>query len=174
MRVTTRVKITNDKLPGLSARLRQGAAALVADVAEQTAERARQNIISNGSVRTGALLNGVRVESTGELAAEVVSEREGGDATVPVFVEYGTVRAPAKPYFRPALESVRPEFYAGAGEVVDAAASGKARIRRSPGPAGGAGFVTQLRRSVRKGQRIARDAEREANKLSEDEQPKRR
>ena len=81
---------------------------------------------------------------------------------------------PARPYFRLAVETVRPEFYAAAGEVVDAAAGGTARIRRSPGPAGGAGVVTQLRRGIREDRQLARDVEREVDALSADERPERR
>lgn len=108
------VTITRNLLDGMSGRAHRWAAGLTSDTAGEIQARARQHLRANGSIRTGALYNGVQVTSQGDTAYTVMSTREvgGDDPDVPRYVEFGTVHASARPYFTPAVEETRPRFNA--------------------------------------------------------------
>lgn len=81
------------------------------------ADKAKENLVANGSVDTGALLRSVgvfrdskkqRVRGTGHV---VVGFRKikGSPSRRAHFVEFGTIYQPARPFMRPALDEKGPE-----------------------------------------------------------------
>lgn len=87
-------------LPGLArAGVRAAIAKAVADVEAQAKVRA--------PVDTGALRNSITGALTGDTAGEVTA-----GVSYAVYQEYGTSRAPARPFMHPAADAVRPSFEA--------------------------------------------------------------
>lgn len=54
---------------------------------------------------TGALMQSIYHEKTGDLSASV-----GSRLVYALFLEYGTTKMGARPFFRPAVERMRPKF----------------------------------------------------------------
>lgn len=96
------LKVLFNRLPTLAAEIKSQGAALVAETAQHVATGAQQR----APVRTGRLRDGITVEGSGS-ASRVVSE-----APYSVYVEYGTSRMGAQPFFWPALEAERPVYLA--------------------------------------------------------------
>lgn len=76
------------------------------DVAEQTADKVKQNIERKKVIDTGALLNSITAEKRGN---DGVVVRDG--VSYGVYNEFGTDKMAARPFFVPAVEQ--------AGEVIE-------------------------------------------------------
>ena len=90
------------KVPGAARRLVQRA---VLDVEGQAKQRS--------AVDTGAMRNSISGRMTGDTSGEV-----GVGQEYAVYVEYGTVNAPAQPFIHPAVDAVRPSFLSAAAKLV--------------------------------------------------------
>jgi HK97 gp10 family phage protein len=126
------VRTVFNRLPNLAGEMKSAGAALVAETARKIAADAAQR----APVRTGALRDSIRVEGAGSSSTVV--------AGVPyaVYVEYGTSRMGAQPFFWPALEANRPVYLAawkailaGTGRRAGSAtvSPGRGTIRRVTG-----------------------------------------
>lgn len=60
---------------------------------------------ANAPVDTGTLKNSIQAIRVGKAHWKVIVGVDYG-----IYVEYGTVHNAAQPYFRPAIQAVRPEF----------------------------------------------------------------
>ncbi len=74
------------------------------DAAEAVAERARQNIIEQGLVDSGFMLDTTGARKAGD------GYSVGTDAHYGEFVEFGTWKMSARPWLIPAIESASGEF----------------------------------------------------------------
>lgn len=91
-----------NRLPTLAAELKSAGDALV----QETAQKIAADAAGRAPVDTGRLRDGIKAEGSG-MASTVTSE-----APYSTFVEYGTSRAGAQPFFWPALEANRPVYLA--------------------------------------------------------------
>lgn len=101
-RTGVEVKVIFNRLPEIAGRLRADGAALVQETADNVATGAQQR----APVDTGYLRANIHRQGSG-LDATVVSE-----APYSGYVEYGTGRMGARPFFWPALEAERPIYLA--------------------------------------------------------------
>ncbi len=88
--------------------VREGIIEALSNAAHGIEEGAVKNLKANGSVRTGTLISsfpGNTSIDTTELTAVA-----GTDVVYAPYLEYGTTRQKAKPYFNPAVEDVRPKY----------------------------------------------------------------
>jgi HK97 gp10 family phage protein len=96
-----------DALRRMFADLSDSARREVAEVVRDSAEEVKREAVARVRVRTGETQKSIFRKSTGRgLSAEVGSSYTGR------FLEFGTVRQPARPFLFPALEIVRPRFFA--------------------------------------------------------------
>jgi HK97 gp10 family phage protein len=103
---------------GLSAAVRGAAASTVAKAALEMQAEARRL----APVRTGRLRDSIRARQLGPTSWVVeIGVDYGG------YVEFGTSRAPARPYMRPAFEKVKAKFGDLAAKEFDAAIARAAR-----------------------------------------------
>lgn len=100
-KVTVRVEVKQNDFPRLAKLLPQLAAQAVTKAAADLMAFARMN----APVLTGHLMNSITVQPVSALAA-IVSV----GALYGLFVEFGTRRMAAQPFFMPAVELVRPQF----------------------------------------------------------------
>lgn len=105
------MKLTNNKLPGLSATLQNAVASLIEQAAQTTALEARQRV----PVDTGRLKEGIRVEQQGKFAWRVTSKKFYGR-----FHEYGTVKMAAHPFMTPAARRARKWLNSNLKQIEDA------------------------------------------------------
>lgn len=126
------VKILFNRLPTLAAELKAAGAAHVEKTADNLVTGARQR----APVRTGELRDSIHKEGGGSAATVVAS------APYAKYVEYGTSRMSARPFFWPVLEAERPiylavwrEILAGTGQRAGSATvtPGRATTRRRSG-----------------------------------------
>lgn len=124
----------------LPARFRDRVVATAVRAGASTLRKAaRQNIVSDGSVRTGMLWRSIAVKvkrynSRGVIWAGVGADRkivgtdENGKRIVPAnylhLVELGTAHSRARPFLRPALDANRTKIF---GDIQAAARKGLAR-----------------------------------------------
>lgn len=90
------VQVISDKLPDLLAAMPEAVALIVQHAAEAMTAAAQ----GNAPVRTGYLRDHIHTEMTGEAEATITSE-----APYSGFVENGTSRMGAQPFFTPAVEA---------------------------------------------------------------------
>jgi len=97
----------SSRLPEIAASMRPRVSQGVKRGAEKIADTARRNLESNGSVRTGDLINKINVVNAGPAEWKVVA----GDSTTfyAHMVEGGTDIAPPKPFLIPAMEEEQHE-----------------------------------------------------------------
>jgi HK97 gp10 family phage protein len=105
---TKHVTLTT-KIPRLRKELRKRAGEIVRKAALDIEAHAK----TLAPVDTGALRNSIRMEPTGELSAEVAVGVDYG-----LYVEMGTVHAPAQPFLTPAVEHARPAFEGALKQLV--------------------------------------------------------
>lgn len=109
LNVTVRVEIKSNRFGELAAKLPGLAALAVRKTAADLARMAAQL----APVDTGALRNSIQWSMSGPLAAIVAVGVNYG-----VYVEYGTRRMAAQPYFTPAVEWARPQFEAAVANAL--------------------------------------------------------
>lgn len=80
------------------------------DAALSLQERTMKNLTDNKSVRTGTLVKSFGRTPEIRKANGEISVIAGTDVEYAPYVEYGTSRMPAKPYFNPAFEETRSEL----------------------------------------------------------------
>lgn len=84
---------------------------------EQIVAKAALDIQANAQnaapVDTGMLRNSIQANRLGKHSWEVTVGADYG-----MYVEYGTVRMAAKPYFNPAIDKVRPQFMAALKGII--------------------------------------------------------
>lgn len=107
------VKLTDNRLGTLAATARRNAARLV----DRTAINIRQGAEALVPIDTGALKQSITVTDQGELTRTVTAG--GGTVTYAEHVEWGTSKAPAQPFFTPAVEAERPAFEQGVKGLLD-------------------------------------------------------
>ena len=102
------ITLTKNLLPAIAAKVpgavRQLVLRAVLDVEGQAKSRA--------AVDTGAMRNSISGQMTGDTSGEV-----GVGQEYAIYVEYGTVNAPAQPFMHPAADAVRPSFLAAAAKL---------------------------------------------------------
>lgn len=105
-RGTVRVRVVSDKWDELRGDLHRQAAAIVAKAAHDIEAATKRNIQNAGLIDTGAMVNGVTAQPTGDpLRWLVVSQQH-----YHLFHEYGTRFLPAIPTMTPAAEEVAGSF----------------------------------------------------------------
>jgi len=92
----------------------------VAAVVQETAEQIEDDAKALVPVDTGALQESIEAEKLKQLQWQVTAG--GGDVDYAVYVEYGTTRAPAQPYFNPAVDGARQGYREKVGAAVRGAA----------------------------------------------------
>lgn len=126
------VRVVFNRLPQLAADIKSQGEALVQTSADNIVAGAQDR----APVRTGRLRDGIQREGSG-MEAKVTSE-----APYSAYVEYGTSRMSAQPFFWPALEAERPIYLAawrailsGTGQRAGSATvlPGRGTIRRVTG-----------------------------------------
>jgi HK97 gp10 family phage protein len=95
-------QVSKNRFREVAARVHQE----LARVVEETAEQVRDAAQEQAPVRTGALRGSIRSEMTGELEATVTVGQTYG-----VYVEFGTSKQSAQPYFTPAFAGAEQRFY---------------------------------------------------------------
>ena len=110
--ITIKLVVTSNKLPGLSAAARRRVSQAVRKAAFDIEARAK----TKAPVDTGALKNSIQARAVDELTSEVIVGVSYG-----IYQEFGTVRMPAHPYLRPAVEEVRPAFEAAVAQAIEEA-----------------------------------------------------
>ena len=88
------------------AQLPAKASKVVAMSALQMEAQAKMNIVSMGAVDTGYMLGSVGIIEQSALSVTVAV----GAEEYPVYVEYGTSKMEARPFWRRARETVGPQF----------------------------------------------------------------
>ena len=88
------------------AQLPAKASKVVAMSALQMEAQAKMNIVSMGAVDTGYMLGSVGIIEQSALSATVAV----GAEEYPAYVEYGTSKMEARPFWRRARETVGPQF----------------------------------------------------------------
>jgi hypothetical protein len=125
------VQVRRNLLPGMDARLHKYIAGVTAESAGAIQAGARARV----PVDTGALYQGVEVVPADDTHYTVRSTRDvaGDDPAVPEFVEFGTRKMAARPYFTPAVEAERPQFNADTRALEGALMGGGAanRVQRA-------------------------------------------
>lgn len=107
--VSIAIEIMQNDFPRLAKALPHLAALAVSKAAADIMAFAR----TNAPVLTGYLMNSITVEMVAPLLALV-----SVGALYGVFVEFGTRHMPARPFFLPAIELVRPQFEAAIANAV--------------------------------------------------------
>jgi HK97 gp10 family phage protein len=109
------IKLTKefDRLPKLPAEVRRRLSLVVRKTAKDVEARAKVR----APVDTGALKGSIQARPVDELTSEVVVGQEYG-----IYQEFGTVRMPARPYLRPAVEEVAPAFEQAIAQAIEEAA----------------------------------------------------
>jgi HK97 gp10 family phage protein len=125
------VKVLFNRLPQLAADLKSQGEALVQDTAKKVAADAAQR----APVDTGRLRAGITVEGSG-MNSTVTSE-----APYSHYVEYGTSRMGAQPFFWPALEANRPVYLAAWRAILAGTGQRAGSATITPG------YATTFRRS---------------------------
>jgi HK97 gp10 family phage protein len=108
------LKVIFNRLPSLAAEIKAQGEALVEKTADDIATGAQQR----APVRTGQLRDSIHREGGGTEATVVA------DAPHAKYVEYGTSRMGARPFFWPALEANRPAYLAAWRAILAGAGSG--------------------------------------------------
>lgn len=103
------VDVLYDNIGKVTAVVAAAAAAAVAKSAHDIEAQAK----SRAPVRTGFLKNSIHAEQEGPHAWRVDVQAEYG-----AYVEFGTVRMSARPYFIPAVEQVRPSFQSAMAAII--------------------------------------------------------
>ena len=96
------------------AQLPAKASKVVAMSALQMEAQAKMNIVSMGAVDTGYMLGSVGIIEQSALSATVAV----GAEEYPAYVEYGTSKMEARPFWRRARETVTPQFRAAAEKLL--------------------------------------------------------
>ena len=94
------------KIDAAIARLPGEASRVVRSHGLQMEAEAKQNIVAMGAVDTGYMLGSVGIIEQSALSATVAV----GAEEYPVYVEYGTSKMEARPFWRRARETVTPLF----------------------------------------------------------------
>jgi len=102
------VAILSNRLPGLAAKVPGAARRLVQRAVVDVEGQAKQR----AAVDTGALRQSIGGRMIGDTSGEV-----GVGQEYAIYVEYGTVNAPAQPFMHPAADAVRPSFLAAAAKL---------------------------------------------------------
>ena len=98
-RAAAKIEQTIARLPGEASRVVRGHGL-------QMEAEAKQNIVAMGAVDTGYMLGSVGIIEKSALSATVAV----GAEEYPVYVEYGTSKMEARPFWRRARETVAPLF----------------------------------------------------------------
>lgn len=93
----SKVVSVKNKLPAIVKDLDTRGAELVERTAHLIAGKTKENLVAQGAVRTGNLLNSYQVEMEGRFAAIV-----GTAVAYAPHVEYGTAKMAARPHLTPA------------------------------------------------------------------------
>ena len=96
------------------AQLPAKASKVVAMSALQMEAQAKMNIVSMGAVDTGYMLGSVGIIEQSALSATVAV----GAEEYPAYVEYGTSKMEARPFWRRARETVTPLFWDAAEKLL--------------------------------------------------------
>lgn len=116
MSVTVRgLKALEKKVTVIDRKLGEEASKAAKESAQQVAERAKDNLVKNGSYRSGELYESVTIsrsdEQLGFLTGRTARDwRAGTNKFYGRFVEFGTVKQSAKPFLWPAWESLKDEI----------------------------------------------------------------
>ena len=102
------------KIDAAIARLPAKASKVVAMSALQMEAQAKMNIVSMGAVDTGYMLGSVGIIEQSALSATVAV----GAEEYPAYVEYGTSKMEARPFWRRARETVTPLFWDAAEKLL--------------------------------------------------------
>ena len=102
------------KIDAAIARLPGEASRVVRGHGLQMEAEAKMNIVSMGAVDTGYMLGSVGIIEQSALSATVAV----GAEEYPVYVEYGTSKMEARPFWRRARETVTPLFRAAAEKLL--------------------------------------------------------
>ena len=94
------------KIDAAIARLPAKASKVVAESALQMEAQAKMNIVAMGAVDTGYMLGSVGIIEQSALSVTVAV----GAEEYPFYVEYGTSKMEARPFWRRARETVTPQF----------------------------------------------------------------
>ena len=94
------------KIDAAIAQLPAKASKVVAESALQMEAEAKMNIVAMGAVDTGYMLGSVGIIEQSALSVTVAV----GAEEYPVYVEYGTSKMEARPFWRRARETVGPQF----------------------------------------------------------------
>lgn len=94
------------KIDAAIARLPGEASRVVRGHGLQMEAEAKQNIVAMGAVDTGYMLGSVGIIEQSALSVTVAV----GAEEYPVYVEYGTSKMEARPFWRRARETVTPQF----------------------------------------------------------------
>ena len=94
------------KIDAAIAQLPAKAAKVVAESALQMEAEAKQNIVAMDAVDTGYMLGSVGIIEQSALSVTVAV----GAEEYPLYVEYGTSKMEARPFWRRARETVGPQF----------------------------------------------------------------
>ena len=105
------VEVRSNKFPCVNTQARARAATAVAKAALDIEGHAKSVV----PVDTGALKNSIQTEAGDSDLTKYV----GPHTEYAVHVEYGTWKARAQPYMRPAAEAVRPAFIVAMRQIAD-------------------------------------------------------
>lgn len=107
------IQVISNRAPELQGRMRQRGGQVVATSARRIEAGAKQR----AAVDTGNMKNNIQA---GQIKAFHWEVRVGWNAPVEyaVYVEYGTSRMAAQPFFTPACEVERPKFEAALAELI--------------------------------------------------------
>lgn len=114
MKITVRARVTHNRLPEAIAKMPGAVSAAVRKTAFDIQTDAQLNLINEGAVDTGTLLNSVQVKAK-EFSAEI-----GPHTEYAYFVEFGTRKMPARPYMIPAADKNEPKFIEAIEQVLRA------------------------------------------------------
>ena len=99
--MSVHIKIDLGRLAGLPDRIRRA----VGEAIDESGAAIEGDAKAAAPVRTGALVNSIGYQKTGEMSGEVRVGQDYG-----AFVELGTVKQAPQPYLTPAAEDERPRL----------------------------------------------------------------
>lgn len=104
------MRITFNRFPELAKKVPE----LASQVVRKSAFDLEANAKSIVPVRTGRLKNSITTEMVGDYEAHIAPHTDYAEA-----VEYGTHKSAGRPYMRPSVEKVRPEFIDACRKILE-------------------------------------------------------
>jgi HK97 gp10 family phage protein len=108
------LKVVSNRLPALRKQLRREVSAAVRETTFAVQAGTQANIVANGQVDTGAMLNTTQSAFPSDLEGVAFNPQEYAP-----YQEYGTVHLPARPFMTPAAEAERPRFIGRMTRLLD-------------------------------------------------------